>query len=757
MKQNKVSSGLMVMALILFFSISSTSAAVFNVANSTEFQSALTIAATNSENDTIQVAAGTYNLLSSLAFSSSENFSLAISGAGKNSTYLNGGNAVQILTVTTTQVGADIKIQDLAFQNGTTIESGGALSVTTVSGTITIDDCEVADSDATSGDSVGGGASLATDTGMITVSSCEFLRNGSSGNVGGLYAATVTGSLQLVNCTFEQNSVTNSGGSDYFGDGGGAMFYSDSTSQASIQGNFFTNNTAGGGSNPDGGGLMTYQLGANSALTLENNSFSNNTAGLGGGGCILRFNDSGTATITNNIFSENQTNIGSGAGAMVYIDTGTLTYSGNIHTRNQSAEDGGGAWINLFSGNGTISNNVFTGNQVTSNGGGLSLVTESATTTVMQNVFSGNQAGNVGGGVSYATTTGTLNAYNNTFYNNTGSGDGGGVYLYCDQTEAVSTLKNNILWHDTPNEFGYSYGAGTAIITMTYSDVENGTGESWFGTGCISLDPLFVRPAEDEFALKWQNYPVSDASKSPCIDSGDPSSTPDADGTRSDMGAFTYVQSQPLVTISDVALTYTSPLQAGDSVAVTVDAVATDSSQLYYKFYYRGNYGTSAYDSSPWTVVQTYSTNNQAVYNFNQEGSYVIVVRVVTNPANEPASLPIIGGVVIVGGDTHVVDYSGFSSDIAGTLEAGTSVTFSVDAETVADDTLYYKFYYRGNYGSAAYNSSPWVVARAYAANHQATFSFPESGSYVVVVRAVTDPANEPSVLPIIGATYVVE
>jgi hypothetical protein len=75
---------------------------------------------------------------------------------------------------------------------------------------------------------------------------------------------------------------------------------------------------------------------------------------------------------------------------------------------------------------------------------------------------------------------------------------------------------------------------------MTYSDVQGGSGQSWFGTGCIDADPLFTNPANGDFSLSWLNDPKDDNSKSPCIDTGDPSSPPDPDGSRADMGALPY-------------------------------------------------------------------------------------------------------------------------------------------------------------------------------------------------------------------------
>ncbi|MFH0729950.1 MAG: hypothetical protein V2B19_26865 [Pseudomonadota bacterium] len=69
-------------------------AETFTVSSPVEFQNALSSAAANAQNDVIQVAAGTYNLSSTLIFDSSENFSLTISGADDD--WRNVGAKIQI-------------------------------------------------------------------------------------------------------------------------------------------------------------------------------------------------------------------------------------------------------------------------------------------------------------------------------------------------------------------------------------------------------------------------------------------------------------------------------------------------------------------------------------------------------------------------------------------------------------------------------------------------------------------------------------
>ena len=197
-------------------------AATFNVSDVTSLENALATAASNGQDDVINVAAGTYNISSTLRHTSAENHTLAIQGAGSGSTIFDGGSSVQILAIIASQPDADVTISGLTFRNGSSTGNGGALNVQADAASITLSSSIVNDNAATDNTSVGGGASLFSDSGTIRVTGCTFSRNVSAGNVGGLFGSTTTGIINLSDSAFNTNSVTNSGGSEYYGDGGGA-------------------------------------------------------------------------------------------------------------------------------------------------------------------------------------------------------------------------------------------------------------------------------------------------------------------------------------------------------------------------------------------------------------------------------------------------------------------------------------------------------------------------------------------------------
>jgi len=277
----------------------------FNVTNPDEFKNALTEAASNSENDTINVAAGIYNITSPLTYSTNDGdggHTLTIQGAGTDKTILDGGKSVRIMDINTDtdkngdDSGGDVTIEGMAFNNGKHTLYGGGLYVN------------------------GYGAN-------ITIKQCAFSGN-SAGYYygGGVYVSLHSGTTTITNNTFSGNSA------DY----GGGVYVSSHSGTTTI-----TNNTFSGNSANDGGGVGAYLWDDSAILNVYNNILFGNIANAGGNDGDDLYVDSdrdgnsrgSTVNLYNNDFSGNAN-----------FDTGqsedlSITYTDNYHHANNIQED----------------------------------------------------------------------------------------------------------------------------------------------------------------------------------------------------------------------------------------------------------------------------------------------------------------------------------------------------------------------------------------------------------------------------------
>ena len=288
---------------------------------------------------------------------------------------------------------------------------------------------------------------------------------------------------------------------------------------------------------PGGGGM--HITGASPVLT--NCTITGNRAGPGsyGGGVYI---SSGSPTLTNcrintnSIDSEDWFVLGAGifcsdssplltdctisgnegtiytVGGGVWCTLGSPTLINCTITENVS---GGGAGV-ACSGNTTLTNCEISGNTVISGGGGGGVLCVGDGIVLTNCTISANTAG-IGGGVRCDASSPTLT--NCTISGN--SADNGGGGLRCDT--GSPTLTNCVLWGDAPDEIYVN--PGTPVVT--YSLVQGGTGQPWFGTGCIDTDPHFVDPdGPDDDPDTWWDNDFRLVQTSLCIDAGDNASVP---------------------------------------------------------------------------------------------------------------------------------------------------------------------------------------------------------------------------------------
>ena len=251
----------------------------FNVDTAEGFQSALTEAASNNEDDTINVAAGNYDITTTLTYSTNNGDSghtLTIQGAGTDKTILDGGKKVRIMYIDTDtddsgdDRGGDVVIEGIAFNNGKHNIYGGGLYVDGYGANITIKQCAFSGNSA--GYYYGGGVYVSLHSGTTTITNNTFSGNSAGYYGGGVYVSSHSGTTTITNNTFSGNSANDRGG------GVGAYLWDDSAI-LDVYNNILFGNIANAGGN-DGDDLYVDSDGdgnsIGSTVNLYNNDFSGN-------------------------------------------------------------------------------------------------------------------------------------------------------------------------------------------------------------------------------------------------------------------------------------------------------------------------------------------------------------------------------------------------------------------------------------------------------------------------------------------------
>lgn len=298
---------------------------------------------------------------------------------------------------------------------------------------------------------------------------------------GGMYnqglSAAITTSPTIANCTFSGNQVT--------------------------------------GSYSYGGGMYNYKY---SSPMISNCTFAGNSCEYYGGGLYNSYNSS--PTLIDCLFYGNYAgrpgDVGSyGSGGGMYNVNTSPILTGCIFDSNTSKYDGGGMYNN--SGSSTyMTDCVFRDNSSEKQHGG-GMYNSSSSPYIVNCIFSGNKAMATArhGGAMYNSVSSPV-ITNCILYKNEAGCYGDGINNHQSSDPVIT---NCILWSYSGDSFpDVVFNTGYSDPVVTYCDVQGGTGEAWFGTGCIDEDPLFADPENGDFHLQ---------PGSPCIDAGNNSALPE--------------------------------------------------------------------------------------------------------------------------------------------------------------------------------------------------------------------------------------
>jgi hypothetical protein len=169
-------------------------------------------------------------------------------------------------------------------------------------------------------------------------------------------------------------------------------------------------------------------------------------------------------------------------------------------------------------------------NNTASEGAGL-MCLDSTRVTLSKCLIAGNSADLRGGGISLQAYC-ALTLLNCTISNNQ-SNEGSGIAAWdCDYV-----INNTIISFNDSATAVFAYGE--SHIMISYSDIFGNLGGDWTDSianqlginGNIEANPLYFDVLNGDFHLTQY---------SPCVDTGDPNSPHDPDGTIADMGAFYF-------------------------------------------------------------------------------------------------------------------------------------------------------------------------------------------------------------------------
>lgn len=223
-------------------------------------------------------------------------------------------------------------------------------------------------------------------------------------------------------------------------------------------------------------------------------------------------------------------NISAYGGAITAVEVADLRLKEIVFQGNYASEQGGA--LTAFTSVLTLTNCKLIGNSAKYGGGGL-FASNAATINMDKCLVLGNK-----GGAMEIFWECKVNIDRSTIAGNTGTPDGFDLY------NSDLTCKNSILWNKTDNNT-YSEIAtngGYANVTLNYCLVKGIASSEWNLNHTSGQDPLFLDLPHFNADLSWTGFPEKDATRSPAIDAGDPTSPHDPDGTIADIGALPYSQ-----------------------------------------------------------------------------------------------------------------------------------------------------------------------------------------------------------------------
>ncbi len=240
--------------------------------------------------------------------------------------------------------------------------------------------------------------------------------------------------------------------------------------------------------NNKGGVLRIYS--SNRYNKFENCSFRNNKANIGG--VVYYFVDYDSKNPTKNIFTNcnfiNNTALDKAGVFYVMTYQGGLAISNCFFSNNKSIT--GGCIYLLAGGINNFKNNLFYNNYASEHGGAI-YIEGSSGITILNCIFENNYA-EYGAAISSYIGTYT-EVINSTLINNYSEN----CAFYIGNYHTINIV-NSIFWNEDTNEISKT---NDGDFNISYSNIRNASDSTWFGEGCIDMNPNIIQFENKKYIL----------------------------------------------------------------------------------------------------------------------------------------------------------------------------------------------------------------------------------------------------------------
>jgi len=446
-------------------------AQIFDVSTTAAFRTALSDAAQNGENDTINLADGTYTTTDdeggTFIFLDDEDYNLTLIGSSSENVILSGAGEDQIFNHESSS-GAHLNIEKLTFMDGGRYDSPRSIN----------------------------GAGFAVLNADIEISDCNFTNNHAL-NGGGFYTASLFAeNIQITNTTFSNNSAR--GNAQTSGEGKGGGFYTLGAT-VTIKNSTFINNSAtvenayysGTGV---GGGFYAF------SAIIEKSTFTNNHTDGVGGGFYCGYTTDSDVKITDSNFTDNKaiTDISDpytyGQGGGFHAQGDTTIENCNFH-KNIAGDAGGGFLGGYNTTSTTIIKSIFTENSILSASivaeGGAAFYSLSSNTILLNSIVKDNNSSSAAGAFKVTEDAvivnsiitnnncqrqGVVSSYRKVYMSNSIMSDNSsGITIRIGTEEDPSIIKNTAFLGDHDSNISAMYEGEGPIVSLSnnYMNTDN--------------------------------------------------------------------------------------------------------------------------------------------------------------------------------------------------------------------------------------------------------------------------------------------